>query len=133
MYFPGRECEKVLTDAQFRNTFQNTYQQDCRLRKTFSGSCHDGDKICHWPPKWEFTSSSYQISDFCLEWNSRETRPQLEISPTQAESIIVWAVILADGFSHLQELCFISWFNSSSDNSLFNGVIFSFELLTVSP
>lgn len=48
-----------------------------------------------------------KFSDFCLEWNSRETRPQLEISPTQAESIIVWAVILVDGFSHLQELCFI--------------------------
>lgn len=49
-----------------------------------------------------------KFSDFCLEWNSRETRFQLEIDPTQAKSIIVWAVILDDGFFHLQEFYFIS-------------------------
>lgn len=47
-----------------------------------------------------------KFSDFCLEWNSRETRFQLEIDPTQAKSIIVWAVILADRFFSLARVLF---------------------------
>lgn len=49
-----------------------------------------------------------KFSNFCLEWNSRETRLLLEISHTQAKNIVC-TVIQGDGFckSCVSSVCII--------------------------
>lgn len=98
-----------MTKVQPRNASQNTYLQGCRLKKkSFPAVVMTVIRYVIDLQNGSLPVQITKFSNFCLEWNSRETRLLLEISHTQAKNIVC-TVIQGDGFckSCVSSVCII--------------------------